>query len=310
MTKTYRLDDFGYEVVLGKFARQADGAVWFKHGGTIVLATAVSSQSKEFPGFLPLTVDYREYFSAAGKIPGGYYKREGRLSDKEVLTARLIDRAIRPLFPVNFFDQVQVIVTVYSVDKEHAPNTIALIAGSLALSMSKIPFLGPVGAIEVGRIDGKWVVNPLYSESKKSDVRLVFAGTEEGICMVEGSASEISENEFLDALFMAHEAIKKQVAWQEQIQREIGLPKEEITEENVQGWGSIVTKNSWNTWSERVNSFLTDEHVKKVYIEDKVERNKYLNDIRDSFVKQHEQEITEKEIPMSVISYIFDAQLK
>ena len=309
MTKTYRLDDFGYEVVLGKFARQADGAVWFKHGGTVVLATAVSSQSKEFPGFLPLTVDYREYFSAAGKIPGGYYKREGRLSDKEVLTARLIDRAIRPLFPVNFFDQVQVIVTVYSVDKEHAPNTIALIAGSLALSMSKIPFLGPVGAIEVGRIDGKWVVNPLYSESKKSDVRLVFAGTEEGICMVEGSASEISENEFLDALFMAHEAIKKQVAWQEQIQREIGLPKEEITEENAQGWGSIVTKNSWNTWSERVTSFLTDEHVKKVYIEDKVERNKYLNDIRDSFVKQHEQEITEKEIPTSVISYIFDAQL-
>src|SRR3972149_8151348 len=154
MVKTYRLEDFNYEVELGTFAQQADGAVWFKYGGTIVLATVVSAPSKDFPGFFPLTVEYREQFAAAGKIPGGYFKREGRPSDHEVLTARLIDRSLRPLFPEDYFDQVQIIVTVYSVDKEHAPNTVALIAASLALSTSKIPFLGPVGAVEAARVNG------------------------------------------------------------------------------------------------------------------------------------------------------------
>src|SRR5262245_24156218 len=119
MVQTFRFDTFNYEVELGKVARQADGAVWVKQGGTVVLATVVSSPSKEFPGFLPLTIEYREKFSAAGKIPGGYFKREGKITDHEVLTARLIDRALRPMFPANFFDEVQIIATVYSVDKEH-----------------------------------------------------------------------------------------------------------------------------------------------------------------------------------------------
>ncbi|HSW74018.1 MAG TPA: polyribonucleotide nucleotidyltransferase, partial [Candidatus Limnocylindria bacterium] len=135
MVKKFRIDEFGYEVEIGKFARQADGAAWLTHGGTVVLATAVSAKSQEFPGFLPLTVDYRELFSAGGKIPGGYYKREGKPSDKEVLTGRLIDRAVRPLFPHNYFDQIQVLSTVYSVDKEHAPNVMSLIASSIALTI-------------------------------------------------------------------------------------------------------------------------------------------------------------------------------
>src|SRR5437764_10766108 len=122
------LKDFGYEVEIGKFANQADGAVWIQKGGTIVLATAVSSASKDFPGFLPLSVDYREQFSAAGKIPGGYFKREGRFSDREVLISRLIDRTIRPLFPENYFNSVQLLATVYSVDKEHMPHALALLA--------------------------------------------------------------------------------------------------------------------------------------------------------------------------------------
>src|ERR1700730_18840281 len=126
MIKKFQLDKFDYEVELGKFAQQADGAVWFRYGGTVILATVVSAASKEFPGFFPLTVEYREQFAAAGKIPGGYYKREGKPSDHEVLTARLIDRALRPLFPADYFDQVQIIVTVYSVDKDHAPHTISL----------------------------------------------------------------------------------------------------------------------------------------------------------------------------------------
>ncbi len=128
MEKKFYLPEFNYEVVTGKYAEQADGAIWLQQGGTVVLSTAVSAPSKEFPGFLPLTVDYREHFAAAGKIPGGYYKREGKFSDKEVLHERLIDRAIRPLFPSNYFDQLQILATVYSVDKDHIPQMLALIA--------------------------------------------------------------------------------------------------------------------------------------------------------------------------------------
>src|SRR3990167_5111315 len=145
MVKTFKFDQYNYEVELGKFAQQADGAVWFRYGGTVVLATVVSAPSKEFPGFFPLTVEYREQFAAAGKIPGGYFKREGRPTEHEVLTARLIDRAMRPLFPEDYFDQVQIITTVYSVDKNHLPHAIALIASSMAVVISKIPFLEPVG---------------------------------------------------------------------------------------------------------------------------------------------------------------------
>src|ERR1700722_17897492 len=174
MVKKFTLDSFGYEVEIGKFARQADGAVWFKQGGTVVLATAVSAPADEFPGFLPLTVDYREYFSAAGKIPGGYFKREGRSTDREVLTSRVIDRACRPLFPAEYFNPVQVIATCYSVDKQHVPGTLGLLAASLALCISKIPFLEPVGIIEVCRLDGKWVLSPSYDDGLKSDVRITF----------------------------------------------------------------------------------------------------------------------------------------
>lgn len=299
MVKTFRLDGFGYEVEIGKYAKQADGAIWFKQGGTVVLATVVSAPSKEFPGFLPLTIDYREQFSAAGKIPGGYYKREGKLTDHEVLTGRLIDRAIRPLFPAHYFDQIQILVTVYSVDKEHAPHAIALLASSLALTISKIPFLGPVGVVEVGRIDGKWVINPLYTESSRSDARIVIAGTEEGICMVEGSANEISENDFIDILFKAHEEIKKLVAWQKEIQAAVTMEKQS-SEDSV---------CDWPLWQGRVEQFLTEERVRNVYIEDKVERNEYLSQLRDTFIEEYKADIESLEIPGRVIEYIVDSIL-
>ena len=226
MVKTFHLPEFGYKVELGKFAHQADGAVWIQQGGTVVLATVVSAESKDFPGFLPLTVEYREWFSAAGKIPGGYYKREGKPTDKEVLTGRLIDRAMRPLFPADYFNQVQVVTSVYSVDKENAPATLGFIASSLALSISKIPFMGPLGLVEVARLDGQWILCPTYPQSMASDIRLTIAGTQEGICMVEGSANEMSEEEFIDVMFKAHEKIKAQIAWQNQIQKEVGVAKE------------------------------------------------------------------------------------
>jgi polyribonucleotide nucleotidyltransferase len=299
MVKKYRLDNFGYEVEIGKVARQADGAVWFQQGGTVILSTVVSAPTEEFPGFLPLTVDYREYFSAAGKIPGGYFKREGKVTDREILIGRIVDRACRPLFPENYFNQVQIISTVFSVDKEHVPGPLALIASSLALAISKIPFLGPIGYTEVGRIDGKWVLNPLYPDILKSDVRIGFAGTDEGINMVEGSCNEISEEDFLDIMFMAHEKIKEQIAWQRKIVAEVGQPKEEITD-----------KYEWKTWQARVDDFLNEGHVRDVYKADKIVRNEALDRIRLEFEEKYEQEIKEKEIPEKVIDYIFDDILK
>ena len=299
MVKTFRLDEFGFKVEVGKLAQQADGSVWLQQGGTVILATVVSAPSKEFPGFLPLTIDYREQYSAAGKIPGGYYKREGRMTDREVLTSRLIDRAIRPLFPETFFNQIQVLATVYSVDKDHSPNTIALLASSLALTISKIPFLGPVGVVEVSRLDGEWIINPKYQDSLKSDVRLVIAGTDEGICMVEGSGNELPEQAFVDILFRAHKEIKKLVAWQKKIQQEVGHEKE-----------AIADPYGWETWNQRIVQFLTDDRVKNVYIADKVERNKYLTEIKELFSQEYKEEITAQEVPKNVIDFMFDSVLK
>jgi len=299
MVQTFKLDKFNYEVELGKIARQADGAVWFKQGGTIVLATVVSAPSEEFPGFFPLTIEYREKYSAAGKIPGGYFKREGRPSDHEVLTSRMIDRALRPMFPANYFDQVQIIVTAYSIDKEHEPVTAAFLASSLALQLSKIPFLGPVAMVEVGRVNGEWIMNPTYTQKQQSDMRIVVAGTEEGICMVEGSTNELPEQDFIDILFRAHEEIKTIAHWQNDIAQKAGQPKE-----------AIVDRYNWNTWQDRVDAFLNDEHVQHMYIEDKVERNAYLKKMRIEFAQQYEAEINAILLPSKVLDYIFDSVLQ
>ncbi len=295
MIKKFRLDDFGYEVEIGKVANQADGAVWLKQGGTVILVTVVSAASKEFPGFLPLSVEYRELFSAAGKIPGGYYKREGKPSDKEVLTGRLIDRALRPLFPYDFFDQVQVIATVYSVDKEHAPNVLGLVGASIALMTSGISFMGPVGAVEVCRIEGKWVVNPEHSQAQKATVKLVVAGTEEGINMVEGSADELSEEEFVNALFLAHDHIKKLVAWQKEIHADVNKP----AKENVQFF-------NWKEWADRAETFLTQEKIQGICLADKKERNDYLDNLAETFLAEHASIVEELELPKKAIEYVLD----
>lgn len=299
MERRFTLPEFGYEVVLGKYAAQADSAAWFQKGGTVLLATVVSAASEEFPGFLPLTVDYRELFSAAGKIPGGYFKREGKFSDNEVLTSRLIDRAIRPLFPENYFDKLQVLTTVYSVDKEHSPEVLSLLATSIALTLSKIPFMGPVGAVEVARVDGEWVFNPVYDQIKKSDVRIVVAGTEEGICMVEGSANEITEDQFVDALFKAHEIIKKQVAWQKEIQAAMGVTQEPVGD-----------KFGMDIWKERSAKVLTPERVQGMFKADKLERAKVQAELKELFLKTYEQEIKDAAVDVSVLEYVFDMVMR
>lgn len=299
MEKKFKSSEFGYEVTLGKFAQQADGAAWLQMGGTVVLSTVVSAESSEFPGFLPLSTDYRELYASAGKIPGGYLKREGRFSDKEILISRLIDRSIRPLFPEDYFNQLQVLSTVYSFDKQYLPYTMALLATSIALCTSKIPFLGPLGAVEVGRVDGKWVVDPLYPDTLKSDVRITVVGTDEGITMVEGRTNEITEEEFVDALFMAHAVIKKQIAWQHEIIKEFNVPKE-----------PAKSKLDWDLWHSKAKSFLTDAKIKALFIPNKVERNKALAALKDSFFEEHLKEAESSEIPQKFLNYMFDDVLK
>lgn len=256
MSKTFTLDSLGYELTVNKFAKQADGTAWLKKKGTAILATAVMSEVEDFPGFLPLSVDYREQFAAAGKIPGGYLKREGKSSDKEVLTSRLIDRSIRPLFPSYFFNQVQVLSTVYSVDHDALPATQALLASSIALVISKIPFMEPVGAVEIGRIAGKWVIDPTKADRGYSDVLLIVAGTKDGICMVEGSSDGLTEDELVDAFFVAHEVIKKQVAWQEEIAKELGAEKDDSYK------GSLF---DWTLWENKIADFVTSQNLDLVF---------------------------------------------
>lgn len=299
MVKTFKLDEFNYQVELGKFAQQADGSVWFRHGGTVILATVVSSPAKEFPGFFPLTIEYREQFAAAGKIPGGYFKREGRPTENEILTSRLIDRSLRPLFPSDYFDQVQIIITVYSLDKEHSPATAGLIAASLALSISPVPFQEPVGAVEAVRIDGKWSMKASYADSKQANARVVIAGTQEGITMVEGSADELSESDFVDILFSCHKDIEKIVAWQQSIQDEAGKPKE-----------AVAALYDFAGWRKRVDEFLTADRVKSIAHEDKIERDIRLNALRKEFLDTYKVEFEETSTPASVGEYLFDSVLK
>ena len=193
----------------GYLAKQADGAVAVSCNDTIVLATVVMSRETGSADFFPLTVDYREKYYASGKIPGGYIKREARPSDRETLTCRLIDRPIRPLFPKDFVNEVQVIAYVLSSDKQTQMDVVSINAASAALSISGIPFSGPIGAVRVGKINGELVVNPTFDEIKSSDLDLVVAGTKTAVTMIEGSAKNLSEDEMTDAVVFAHENIKQ-----------------------------------------------------------------------------------------------------
>ena len=178
----------------GKLAKQADGAVTVQLGETIVVVAAVAAtKAKEGQEFFPLTVDYREKAAAAGKFPGGYFKREGRPTEKEILTSRLTDRPIRPLFPKGMYNEVQVQSIVLSADGENDPDILSIVGASMALMVSDIPWAGPLGAVRVGRVQGKFVANPTHSEMKESDLDLVYVGNETDIVMYEGSAREINE---------------------------------------------------------------------------------------------------------------------
>ncbi len=213
----------------GRLAKQAAGAALVTYGETVVLVTAVSAKPREGIDFFPLTVDFVEKTSAAGKIPGGFFKREGRLADREVLVSRFIDRSIRPLFPDGYRDETQITATVLSADGEHHPDIPAFIGASAALTLSDIPFLGPIAAVRIGRIDGKLVVNPLHSQLAGADVDLVVAGSRGALVMVEGGAQEVPERELLEALQFAHGTLIPQIDAQADLARRAGKPKREVT---------------------------------------------------------------------------------
>ncbi len=228
MAHTVEIDLDGLKITLetGKIAKQANGAVVVRSGDSVVLATACASEEpKVGASFFPLTVDYREYTYAAGKFPGGFIKREGRPSEKEILTSRLIDRPIRPLFPEGFQNETQVIAMVLSADPERDPSTLAMIGAAAALAISDIPFHHVLAAVRVGLVKGKMIANPAYAESREADLGIVVAGTEQGIVMVEAGAEEVAEEQVLKAIDFGHACCKKIVAAIQQLVAQAGKPK-------------------------------------------------------------------------------------
>jgi polyribonucleotide nucleotidyltransferase len=231
MIKKVEVDFHGrpLSIEVGRMAKQADGAALVRYGETVVLVTAVAAKDLKLDtDFFPLTVDYQEKTFAAGKIPGGFFKREGRPSEKEILTCRLIDRSIRPLFAEGLRCETQIIATVLSADRENDPDVVAMLGTSIALHVSDIPFNGPLAGVRIGRIDGRWVMNPTQSQLEESDVDIFLSGSRDAIVMVEGGAQVVPEEEILEALFAGHEAIQPLLQIQEDIRREIGKPKRHV----------------------------------------------------------------------------------
>ncbi|WP_457568044.1 polyribonucleotide nucleotidyltransferase [Desulfurobacterium sp.] len=248
----------------GKVAKQADGAVLVSQGDTMVLVTAVmSDEPREDIDFFPLLVEYRERAYAAGKIPGGFIKREGKPSDEEVLKSRVIDRSIRPIFPKGFRNDVQVIAFVISADQENDPSVLAINGASAALHISRIPFEKPVAGVRVCRIDGKLVINPSYEDRQKADINLIVSGTEDAVVMVEGGADEVPEEEVLDAILFAHEEIKKIVKLQEELRNLAGKDKYEFTVPSLDD----ETREKIENWvMERIEPVITipDKHERRL----------------------------------------------
>ncbi len=267
----------------GRMARQADGAVLVQFGETAVLATVVAADKPTRLPFFPLTVEYREKSYAAGKIPGGFFKREGRPSEKEILSARQIDRSIRPLFPDGFMHETQVVVYVLSADQENDADVLGLIGASAALNLSSVPFPYPIAAVRVGRLDGEWVLNPTFQQLEFSDVDIVVAGSEQSIVMVEGGALEISEEEFISALEFAHEGIRELVAMQRELIEPLAKPKMEWSKpEENEKLAARVTDLA----GQRVNEALN--------LPNKEERNSALAALREDIIGEVADEFVDE----------------
>ena len=280
--KVFELDFYGRKIVVehGQVAKQADGAVLVRYGDTVVLSTAVVSKSANLlSDFFPLMVLYQEKLYSVGKIPGGFIKREGRPTDAATLAARMIDRPLRPLFPEDFKNEVQIVNTVLSVDQDNSPELTALFGSSLATCISKIPFNGPVAAVKVGRVDGEFVINPTVEQSEKSDIDLTVAGTKDAINMVEAGAREASEDDMLEALMFGHEAIKKLIAFEEEVIKAIGVEKMEYEKLEIT-----------DELRSEVDSIVRDRLDKALRIKDKLEKYSAIDNLEEDVIEKYKSE--------------------
>ena len=293
ITKKVSLPD-GREISIetGKLAKQADGAVMLRMGNTMLLATVCAAKDA-VPGtdFMPLQVEYREKYAAAGRFPGGFTKREGKASDEEILTCRLVDRALRPLFPSNFHAEVYVNVILFSADGVDMPDALAGFAASAALAASDIPFDGPISEVRVARINGEFVINPTFEQLKSADMDLMVGATEENIMMVEGEMKEVSEQDLLSALKAAHEAIKPQCRLQKELMKELGtdVKREYCHEVNDDDLREEVRKACYDKCYEITKEGSRDKHA----------REDAFMEIRDSFKEAYAEahaDLSEEEL--------------
>src|SRR5215210_7845181 len=224
-----KLGERELSVETGRVAKQAHGSVIVRYGDTMVLVAAIGAGApREGIDFFPLTIEYREHQYAAGRIPGNYFRREGRPGEKEVLTARMIDRPCRPLFTEGYRNETQVIASVISADPENDPDVIAITGASCALYLSDIPFLNPIAGVRIGLIEGRYIINPTYDERRESRLNLIVAGTEEAIVMVEAGAQEVSEEIMVEALMLAHKEINRLCRWQKELYKALEIEKREV----------------------------------------------------------------------------------
>lgn len=271
-------------VETGQLAKQANGAVMVRYGDTAVLSTATASKEPKPLDFFPLTVNYEERLYAVGKIPGGFIKREGRPSEKAVLASRLIDRPIRPLFADGFRNEVQVISIVMSVDQDCSSEMAAMFGSSLALSVSDIPFEGPIAGVTVGRIDNQFVINPTVDQLEKSDINLVVAGTKDAINMVEAGADEVPEETMLEAIMFGHDEIKRLIAFQEEIVAAVGKEKSEIKLYEIN-----------EELSEKVKALAEQDLLKAIQVHEKHAREDAINEVKNTVVAKFEDDEHDEE---------------
>lgn len=280
--KVFELDFRGRKLVIeqGEYAKQADGAVLVRYGDTVILSTAVVSDNANIlSDFFPLMVLYQEKLYSVGKIPGGFIKREGRPTDAATLAARMIDRPMRPMFPEDFRNEVQVVNTVLSVDTDNSPELAAMFGSSLATSISQIPFDGPIAGVKVGRVNGEFVINPTPDELEKSDIDLTVAGTTEAINMVEAGSKEVSEEDMLEALMFGHEAVKELCEFQKTIIEEIGLPKMEYEKLDIT-----------DELREEVKSLAADKLDSAMRIKEKLAKYEAIDNVKKEVVSKYEEE--------------------
>ena len=313
MIKKVELDLGGGKVLsleTGKLAREADGAVVVRMGDTMVLATAVASETPR-PGidFFPLLVDFEEKLYAVGKIPGGFFKREGRPTEAAILTARRIDRPVRPLFPKGYRNDVQIVITPLSVDQDNPPDMLAIIGASAALSISDIPFGGPIAAARVAKVDGKFIIDPTMAEMQESDMDLIVAGTSEKILMIECGSDEVPDKDIIEGIKTAHKKIKDIIRLQEKLQKEAGKPKREIklykpdekieklvkdkSAKMIQAAVTITDKNKRLEEMDKIREEIEqgikegkDEDLKKLIEESSADIKNVIGDIEKEFVRK------------------------